>query len=206
MKIHHSALSGAKRKATLEVVVSANSEALGFGRIAARALPQLHFDLLWGGIVVAEKAEADAKEKGPLQEAKAAQERRQAEEKVVRAMVVDHDAGTFSVELHEDTEDLRTALREAGFTEGEMAEGFKAGAVSKKFVTGAVEVEGVPYAGASEETAQFYRSCQPFGMFFANLLVALHAFQYGAIATPGQVWGRAKVKERAPIPFPKAQG
>jgi hypothetical protein len=108
-------------------------------------------------------------------------------------MIINHDAKTFSAPLNDVTDELRAQLREMGFSDAEIDEGAKAKSISRKFSAGFAQTKkllGADLEGASEETVQFYRTCQPFGMFFNNLLVALHAFQHGAVASPKQIWSQ----------------
>lgn len=204
MQIPFSALGGGTRKTWLDVVVSASNESLGYGKVQVRGLPQLHFDLLWSEVTTAE-AEFKANETPAL-----AAKLREAQDRLIRAMVIDHDPLTFKAECPDEVPNdlIVSTLQEMGFSLGEARQGIKDGFACKPFTTGTVEVEGRIFEGASEEIAHFYRYCQPFALFTASLLQTLWAFQNGVIRSASEIWQdyrKRHPKEGEVVPFVKAQ-
>jgi hypothetical protein len=127
-------------------------------------------------------------------------------------MVIGHEPTTFKCEfevpeLIAEKDELAAQLEEMGFSPEEAAAGVLKGSVSKAFKTApltvALSTGDARYEGASQETVLFYRHCQPYEIFFKNLLVALHQFQNGATRTAQEIWEKnaPKVKEEVPSPL-----
>lgn len=193
MQINFSALSGTIRKAWLQVVVSPSNESLGFASVRVRALPQLHFSTLWGELTTAESEHETKKTPASIEALRVAQDR------MIRAMVIDHDPQTFEAKCPDEVPNdlILSTLQEMGFSLGEAQQALKEGVARKPFSRGTIEIEDQPFEGASEEVANFYRYCQPYGIFLRQLLMALGQFQNGFTESAEKQWVEYKKQHTA---------
>ncbi len=197
MQITFSALGGAVRLGWIQVVVSRTDRAKGYGSIKARALPQLVFDELWGALIHAEQ------EYGSNQSPTTAEQLRAAQDDIIRRMVIGHDPGTFTAKFpvpatDDEKTDLIALLAGMGFTPSESSSAIQKGALSKPFASTEVSIAGANVAGCSQGTIDFYRACQPFGVFIISLLHSLHGYQHGAVLTAEELWAKEEAKKAPP--------